>query len=158
MKKDGEGVGRKLCQEIFKKNIYVCIILQLMRKYDEVANCGHITMKRKGRSVIFESNMEEYDIEKSKQKMKVNFPIIEKDMYDLLSEIEALIIDNLNPLDALGYITTKYLIVDPEKYAEYESNNSQLEVELIQNIILKNKHENYRKISDYESLSFPWEK
>lgn len=57
-----------------------------MSKYDEVMNCGPITLKRKDRSVILKSNMDAAEIEKSKQMMKAQFPRIKEEMFDLLSE------------------------------------------------------------------------
>ncbi|WP_292462326.1 SEC-C domain-containing protein [Methanolobus sp.] len=123
-----------------------------MSKYDEVIECGPITIKRKGRSIIYKSNLSEDDNKDVKQKMIVDFPLIKQKMYNLLSEIETLILDHFNPLDALGYVTTENLIVNPEQYSEYESTNSQLEVEIVQNIILKNKYEYYRETSNYEYI------
>jgi len=123
-----------------------------MSKYDEVINCGPITMKRKGRVTTYKSNLDLDEIEQAKQIMSVQLPIVKKEMYDLLSEIEKLILDDLNPLDALGHNTTKNLLVDPETNREDGFDNSQLEVEIVQNIILKNKQESYRKVSTYENL------
>lgn len=123
-----------------------------MGKYDEVINCGPMTMKRKGRVTTYKSNLDSAQIEQAKQIMSVQLPRVEKEMYDLLSEIETLILNDLNPLDALGHTTTKNLLVAPEKNNESDFENSQLEVEIVQNLILKNKQENYREISTYENL------
>ena len=123
-----------------------------MSKYDEVINCGPITMKRKGRITTYKSNLDSDEIEQAKQIMSVQLPTVKKEMYDLLSEIETLILDDLNPLDALGHNTTKNLLLDPETNRKDGFDNSQLEVEIVQNIILKNKQESYRKVSTYENL------
>ncbi|PAV13096.1 hypothetical protein ASJ81_18745 [Methanosarcina spelaei] len=109
-------------------------------------------MKRKGRVTTYESNLDSSQIEQAKQIMSVQLPTVKKEMYDLLSEIETLILDDLNPLDALGHSTTKNLLVDLETNRKDGFDNSQLEVEIVQNIILKNKQENYRKVSTYENL------
>ncbi|WP_319507691.1 hypothetical protein [uncultured Methanolobus sp.] len=123
-----------------------------MSKYDEVINDGPFSLKRKGRSVIMENNLSAEDIENAKQNMKVSFPSIKKRMHNLLFEIEVLILDNFNPLDALGFVTTENLIVNPNEYVECESNKSQLEVEIIQNIVLKNKPEKYHETSAPEHI------
>lgn len=123
-----------------------------MSKYDEVINSGPITMKRKGRVTTYKFNLGADEIEQSKQIMIFKLPTIKNEMYDLLSQIETLILDDFNPLDALGHTTTKNLLVNPERNNEYGFDNSQLEVEIVQNIILKNKKENYREISTYETI------
>lgn len=123
-----------------------------MSKYDEVINCGSITMKRKGRITTYKSNLDSYEIEQAKQIMSVQLPTVKKEMCYLLSEIETLILNDLNPLDALGHNTSKNLLIDPETNRKDGFDNSQLEVEIVQNIILKNKQESYRKLSTYENL------
>ncbi|HBC30863.1 MAG TPA: hypothetical protein DC024_06420 [Clostridiales bacterium] len=123
-----------------------------MSKYDEVVNCRLMTLKRKGRVTTYKSNLDSSQIEQAKQTMSVQLPTVKKELYDLLSEIETLILDDLNPLDALGHNTTKNLLVDPETNRKDSFDNSQLEVEIVQNVILKNKQENYRKVSTYENL------
>jgi hypothetical protein len=111
-----------------------------------------MTLKRKGRVTTYKSNLDSSQIEQAKQTMSVQLPTVKKELYDLLSEIETLILDDLNPLDALGHNTTKNLLVDPETNRKDSFDNSQLEVEIVQNVILKNKQENYRKVSTYENL------
>lgn len=119
-----------------------------MSKYDEDINCGSFTIKRKGGITNLKPNI---SADETKQIMKTQLPTVKNKMNDLLSEIEILILDDLNPLDALGYITTKNLVGNAERIEEYYAS-SQLEVEIVQNIILKHELENYRKLSVYESI------
>lgn len=112
-------------------------------QFDESYNLGSITIGKKDNIVRIQSEYGTRDIKDIQRNAKQNFPFLKKDLEDDLKEIESLIINDHDPLDVLGFITSKNSITDPETDTESSFKGKQLLPETIQNIILKNDHGKY---------------
>lgn len=120
--------------------------------FDEIYDYGPITFGRKGRQTFIVSNFEKEKHEKMIGDIKSDLPNFKQEVDELLIEIENLIVQNLNPLDALGQISLINLTGDPEKYSESSFKGKQFFVELVHNIILKHDFSAFPKNSDYTKL------
>ena len=120
--------------------------------FDEIYDYGPITFGRKGRQTFIVSNFEKEKHEKMIGDIKSDLPNFKQEVDELLIEIENLIVQNLNPLDALGQISLINLTGDPEKYSESSFKGKQFFVELVHNSILKHDFSAFPKNSDYTKL------
>jgi len=106
--------------------------------FDESLKSGPITIGRKDNVVTLEPEFGTGDINEIRRNAKQNLPFVKKDFEKGVKEIEELILKDYDPLDVLGFITTKNLLADPETYTESSFEGRQLLPETVQNIILKN--------------------
>ena len=120
---------------------------------DEKYELGPITIIRKGRQIFVQSNIDREQHKKMVADFKKDLPNYKNQFEQIFVEIEQLIIKHFNPLDALGYITTKNLTGNLEDYSESTFEGKQLIVEILQNIILKNGFELYPEDSNLDKLA-----
>lgn len=120
--------------------------------FDERYDYGGITLARKGREVYITSNFEGEKHKEMVEEIKLNLSGFKKEVNQLLVEIENLIIQSFNPLDALGYTSVTNLTFDPEEYTESSFKGKQFFVELLHNIVLKHDFNVFPKESDFTKL------
>ncbi|KKG13085.1 hypothetical protein [Methanosarcina sp. 2.H.A.1B.4] len=122
-------------------------------KFDEIYDYGPITLGRKGRQTFIVSNFEKEKHEKMIDDIKSDLPNFKYEVDKLLDDIESFIVQNFNPLDALGHVSLVNLTGNPEEYSESSFKGKQFFVELVHNIILKHEYSDFPKNSDYTKLS-----
>lgn len=113
------------------------------QRFDEIHKLGPITLGRRDNVITIKSDFGKKDIVEVHRNAKKNLPILKKDVDQKLKEIEALILENFNPLDVVAYVASKNLLVDPETYTESSFEGKQLCPEIVQNIVLKNDLKKY---------------
>lgn len=121
--------------------------------FDEIYKCGAITLGRKGRQTFIVSNFEKEKHEKMIGDIKSDLPNFKQEVDKLLIEIENFIVQNINPLDALGHISLINVTGDPEEYSESSFKGKQFFVELVHNIILKHDVSAFPNNSDDTKLA-----
>ncbi len=89
-----------------------------------------------------------FDMEEIGKIRKSAGEVVKKEKEEILEElasIEKEILDKHNPLDLLATVSTMNLFSDPETYTESSFKGSQLVVETVQNMILRNEFKAYNK-------------
>lgn len=110
---------------------------------------GPISLERRGNETLMTSQWDEVEHKEFLKELKASLPQREQDLNDLLKKIENLIITNLNPLDALAFITIWNIFADPETYSESSFEGLQINVETVQNIILRSSYDKYPSSTDF---------
>lgn len=122
-------------------------------KFDEEYDYGFFKLARKGKQTfLFSSSNSGLQHEKM-DFMKKKLPELEIEVEQLYRDIETVLINNCNPLDALGHVSYKNLTCNPDEYTESSCNGKPLLVEILQNIILKHDSSAYPENSDFEKLN-----
>lgn len=116
--------------------------------FDEIHVYGPITIGIKGRQTFVISNFETEKHQKMIGDIKFDLPQLKQEVDNLLIEIKNLIVQNFNPLDALGYISFTNLACESEECSESNFEEKQFFVELVHNIILKHDFSVFPKNSD----------
>jgi len=112
-------------------------------KYDESFEKGPIKLARKGNIITLQSDWQQDEHEQFINSVKTRIPQLKEELDKKLETIEKVIVEEYDPLEVLASATLNNLIVDPETYSESSFEGKQLNVEVIQNIILKNELEKY---------------